>query len=515
MSRKFMMKSHESGSAAQLKGRRRGFTAIATVGMAASLVLAGCSSGSDDASSGGDNPLSGSTATNMQGKSLTLGYSRIGGWPPSAAPEAMFPAFQAYAKENYGYDVDLTFAEAPFGELFQKIAPTLAAGSQEFNIMIVDSQWLGALAEPGWIVPADKIYDLNPELDIEPFSSLVTSTYQVYPDGSGQRWGFPQMPDTQGVFLRLDMLEDPANQAAFEAEYGKPLPTTYEEYEEIMMDDFVEIVAFFNDQDNGMYGTALQYSKDYDFFSCAYYPFAYSRGGEIWNPDTNQIYGVLNSDVNAAAMEEFVGLKKYQPASFATQGIGEVVDLFTTSQAFSAFQWLAIGKFMIAPELEGKVLAIPLPKFEGPDGKPKIVGAMGGQPWVVNSFNDDDHMRVSVDFLKWWYLPETQDSFILENGGLPWSKEGLNNETYLNSAPYVRPFKYMLEEGRSVDFWHVPEYAQMLAVQQEAWNGYAAGTVSSAADALEYTAAKQQEILFNSGRSEEPPPEGTASLTLQ
>ena len=234
MSRKFMVKSHESGRSAQLKGLKRRFTTIATVGIAASLVLAGCSSGSDDASSDGDNPLTGSTATNMQGKSLTLGYSRIGGWPPSAAPEAMFPAFQTYAKENYGYDVDLTFAEAPFGELFQKIAPTLAAGSQEFNIMIVDSQWLGALAEPGWIVPADKIYDLNPELDIEPFSSLVTSTYQVYPDGSGQRWGFPQMPDTQGVFLRLDMLEDPANQAAFEAEYGKPLPTTYEEYEEIM-----------------------------------------------------------------------------------------------------------------------------------------------------------------------------------------------------------------------------------------------------------------------------------------
>jgi multiple sugar transport system substrate-binding protein len=170
---------------------------------------------------------------------------------------------------------------------------------------------------------------------------------------------------------------------------------------------------------------------------------------------------------------------------------------------------------MISPDLEGKVLAIPLPKFVGPDGQPKIVGAMGGQPWVVNSFNDDDHMRVSIDFLKWWYLPETQDTFILENGGLPWSKEGLNNEVYLDSAPYVRPFKYMLEEGRSVDFWHVPEYAQMLAVQQEAWNGYAAGTVSSAADALEYTAAKQQEILYNSGRSTEPPPEGTASLTLQ
>jgi len=528
MSRQLLAFSQADGRSAQLKKSKKGLRFAVALGVAAGLVLAGCSSSDSETAAGDadataeqdvdpseDNPLRGSSATNMQGKSITLGYSRIGGWGPSAAHEAMFPAFQSYAKDNYGYDVDLTFAEAPFGELFQKIAPTLAAGSQEFNIMIVDSQWLGALAEPGWIVAADKIYDLNPELDIEPYSSLVESTYQVYPDGSGQRWGFPQMPDTQGVFLRLDMLEDPANQTAFEAEYGKPLPTTYEEYESIMMDDFLEVVAFFNAQDNGMFGTALQYSKDYDFFSCAYYPFAYSRGGEIWDQNSNQIWGILNSDVNAAAMEEFVGLKEYQAPSFATQGIGEVVDLFTSGQVFSGFQWLAIGSAMISPELEGKVLAIPLPKFEGPDGEPTIIGAMGGQPWVVNSFNDDDHMRVSIDFLKWWYLPETQDSFILENGGLPWSKEGLNNETYLNSAPYVKPFKYMLEEGRSQDFWHVPEYAQMLAIQQEAWNGYAAGTVPSAADALEYTAAKQQEVLYNSGRTQEPPPEGTASLTLQ
>jgi hypothetical protein len=73
VSRKFMVKSHESGRSAQLKGLKRRFTTIATVGIAASLVLAGCSSGSDDASSDGDNPLTGSTATNMQGKSLTLG----------------------------------------------------------------------------------------------------------------------------------------------------------------------------------------------------------------------------------------------------------------------------------------------------------------------------------------------------------------------------------------------------------------------------------------------------------
>ena len=55
----------------------------------------------------------------------------------------------------------------------------------------------------------------------------------------------------------------------------------------------------------------------------------------------------------------------------------------------------------------------------------------------------------------------------------------------------------------------------MLAVQQEAFNGYATGTVSSAAEALDYSAAKQQEILFNAGRTTVAPPEGTAGRTLQ
>ena len=84
--------------------------AIAAVGLASTAVLAGCSSGDDGASGtddpaasddggndsenlnedgGGDggescadnpdNPLCGSSDTNMQGKSIEFGYSRIGG----------------------------------------------------------------------------------------------------------------------------------------------------------------------------------------------------------------------------------------------------------------------------------------------------------------------------------------------------------------------------------------------------------------------------------------------------
>jgi multiple sugar transport system substrate-binding protein len=211
-------------------------------------------------------------------------------------------------------------------------------------------------------------------------------------------------------------------------------------------------------------------------------------------------------------MEQFVGLMKYQPKNAASIGINDVVGLFNTGKVFSAWQWLAVGAFMGGGDAVVKadqVLSIPLPKWNG-----KLIGAMGGQPWVINAFNDDDHMRVAIDVLKWWYTKETQDKFIKQNGGLPWSKEGAANPEYLNVAHYVKPFLYMLEEGRSQDFWHLPEYAEMLAEQQAAFNGFAAGTVATAKEALEYAAAKQQKILFEAGRTQTAPPANVDELTI-
>lgn len=473
----------------------------------------GEASGGGDAAPSADSPLAGSNETNMQGKSLTLSLAVIAGWPPSQLPIEMFPTFAAHAKEKYGYDVSVQKTEAPFAALFQKVAPTLASGSQEYNLIVSDSQWLGALSEPGWIVSAEDVYALNPELDIPVFSSLVRDTYQVYPDGSGQRWGFPQMPDTQGIFMRLDMLEDPEEQAAFEAAYGKKLPTTYEEFEQMTIQEYEEVFEHFHRPDEDFAGTAIMYSKEYDFFSCAYHPYVYATGGDIWNPETGDVVGVLNTPENAAQLEYFVSLQKYQLPGSENYGIGDMIDLFTQGKVFSAFQWLAVGLFMIPPELEGKVLAAPHPKFVFPDGETNVIGAMGGQPWVINSFNDDDHMRACVDFLKWWYQADTQAEFIA-NGGLPWSEEGVNAEGFEEQTPYTRAFKEMLKEGKSRDFWHLPEYAELLAIQQEAYSAYAAGQVDDPQRVLDFIAAKQQQILFDKGRTTTPVPAELEGITL-
>ncbi|MBW7885161.1 MAG: extracellular solute-binding protein, partial [Caldilineaceae bacterium] len=439
-------------------------------------------------------PLLGTTGDEMQGKKVELSLAVIAGWPPSQAPIEMFPMFAEVVKEKYGYEATVRKTEAPFGSLFQKVAPTLASRSQEYNLIVSDSQWLGALAEPGWIIKADDVYALNPELDITPYSSLVSETYQVYPDGSGQRWGFPQMPDTQGLFMRLDMLQDPNEQAAFQEKYGKELPTTYEGYVDWTMQDYEQLFEFFTRPDQGLHGTAAQYSKEYDYFSCAYHPFVYATGGDIWDSATGDVVGILNTPENAKQLEYFVSMQKYMPPGAASFGIPEMIDLFTQGKIFSSFNWLAVGLAMIPAELEGKVLAVPHPKFIFPDGQPNVIGAMGGQPWVINKFNDDDHMRACIDFLKWWYSDEAQSVFVNQYGGLPWSEKGVNAEGFEDVKPYARAFKYMLGEGRSRDFWHLPEYAELLAIQQEAYSAFATGQVTDAQRVLDYIASKQQQL---------------------
>ncbi len=431
----------------------------------------------------------------------------IGGWLPSRLGVDMSPLFAEYAKENYGYEVSFSFEEAPFSALFQKAAASLATRSQEYNLIISDSQWLGAFSEPGWIVNINEIIKENPELDIEWYDPVVKESYMVYPDGSDQLWGFPQEADVIVLFVRKDLFGDQNERRRFRSEYGFQLPQTFEDWEGVTMTQFEEIADFFTRPDQGLYGTAMQYNKEYDFMTMYLYPFMFSLGGEIWNPQERRIFGVLNSEVNARAMHWNKSMLAYQPPGALNYGIAEEIDAFTQGRVATAFQWAAVGAAMITDDLKGKVDVVPPPGFKRDDGSVRRIYSIGGQPWVINAFNDAAHMRVSIDFLKWWYLPETQLEFA-RRGGNPADKATMTSPGFEDIQPWFRAYKYMLTKDRARDFWHEPKYSEMLAVQQEGWTAFAAGQVTDAMNTLDWIACEQQKILYEAGRSDiEPAPE--------
>jgi multiple sugar transport system substrate-binding protein len=450
----------------------------------------------------------------LKGKKIDMAILGIGGWLPSRLGVDMSPLFAKYAKQKFGYDASFTFAEAPFSALFQKAASTLATRSQEYNIIVSDSQWLGALAEPKWIVKVSDLLEKHPALKIQWYDQVVVDTYQVYPDGSNDLWGLPQEGDTIALFVRTDLFHNPKEKAAFKAKYGMNLPQTFEDFEKLSMDDFEKVAEFFTRPDKGLYGTAMQYSKEYDFMTMYLYPFMFSMGGDIWNAQERRVYGILNSDINAKAMVWNKKMLKYQPPGAVNYGIAEEIDAFTQDKVATAFQWAAVGLAMITDKNRNRVMVVPPPGFKQKDGSLKRLYSIGGQPWVINAFNDQAHMTVAIDFLEWWYLPGTQLEFA-KRGGNPCVKAVLESKGFDKIQPWFRAYKYMLRTDRSRDFWHDPKYSEMLAAQQEAFTAYATGQISDPKVGLEWAACEQQKILFEAGRSKIKPPDSCKNVQLK
>jgi multiple sugar transport system substrate-binding protein len=494
-------------SARRILARAAVSAALACVMATGVLVLPGC-----DKEGGGDGAKP--AASDLKGQTVKMRVLGLEGWAPSRLGVDMAPLFAKFAKEKYGYDASFEFTAVPFGSLLDTASKSLAAKSQEYNLIVVDSQWLGVLAEKGGIVNIGELIKTHPELDIAWCDPVVRKSYMVYPDGSDQLWGLPQEGDVMALFVRKDLVTDAAERQAFKARFGKELPQTFEDFERLAMPEFEEVAAFFTRPDKNLYGTALQYQKTYDFMTMFLYPFIYSQGGNVWEPVERRVWGVLNSDINARAMEWNRKMLKYQPPDALEFGIGEESRAFTAGRLATAFQWAALGEDMIPTAMKEKVLVVPPPGFRQADGTLRRVYPIGGQPWVINAHNDAAHMRVAVDFLAWWYQPETQLEFA-RRGGNSCVKATLATPDFDHIKPWFRTYRYMLNEEHSRDFWHDPTYAELLRVQQDGWTAFAQGKASDAKAVLDWIAGRQQKILFDAGRSKVPPPAGLEGFQLK
>lgn len=176
-------------------------------------------------------------------------------------------------KSEFG--IDITLDSQPYNALQQKVFAELAQQSSFYDILIVDTPWMPALTKQ--IEPLGP-YINNPsitspdELLLDDFIPKVFFDTAVYhPDeshrefpGSADKidlgaikgagfevYGLPLQANALTLSYRKDLFDDPAEQAAFQAQYGRPLqpPETW--------DDFVQVAKFFTRPEKRLYGTTL------------------------------------------------------------------------------------------------------------------------------------------------------------------------------------------------------------------------------------------------------------------
>jgi multiple sugar transport system substrate-binding protein len=433
-------------------------------------------------------------------------------WPPTRIMKKFFDE-QYKAPSGNAVKLDIDFI--PWPDFYTRVNASLTSGEQKYNMSVSDSQWLGAFVEGGYFKKVNEYIDADPALkatmaDLHP---SFYAAYSTYPYKSENIYGFPQFPDVLVNFVRKDVVCNEEEQAAFKAKFNAKLPCADEELDDIDWDMFEKIGQFFMRKkgeklagqvlDDDFYGIAYQAGKGYDFSSMQINGFIWQYGGNIWDETqvpTGQAEGVVNSPEAVKALDHYLRLINYMPpvAKTGTMDIFKSDELFREGKVAMNIDWIGLGEASLDPKTSkvSDKLAFGLaPGLRGADGKIVRWQNLGGQPFVLMTWNTDLQNKEAMDFVKWWLSPEIQHQFAA-NGGQSAVKAVYSDPKYIGYRPWNRAWAASLDWQK--DVWHVPPFFELLTQQQDQFDLAITGK-QDAKTTLDNIAKFQQNLLTEAG----------------
>jgi multiple sugar transport system substrate-binding protein len=387
-------------------------------------------------------------------------------------------------------DVRVVPALVPYGpEWHNKIASEFAIQGDAFDFAMWDSQSTAEFAGGGHAVLINGIFESSAYLGPELFPERSLKQYGEYPDNSGQFFGLPINQDAYGLMYRKDLFENPAEQEAFKARFGRDLrvPQTYQEAR--------EVAEFFTRPDQGLYGWGQMGGRAYDFATTASNSFMWSFGGELYNPATYEVLGYLNSPASIDGVQAYVDMFKYGPPGSGNWGWDEINAAFQQGQLAMAMQWFYFNGSNADPAVNpfaaGTGFGI-LPGAVGRDGLFRRQFSVGGQGMGINKYSKK--LPELVAFMEWYFQPEQQARYaaVCQTG----LKSVLESPEWQGLNSYNRQFANALDYLN--DYWHLPEYAILLDQLQEEISNAIAGT-KSVEQALTDAATRHEQTLTRAG----------------
>jgi multiple sugar transport system substrate-binding protein len=371
--------------------------------------------------------------------------------------------------------VTVTVQTTPWPDFQTKAFTEFNAHGDSYDMVVGDSQWLGAGSTGGHYVDLTDFFAKHKVADL--MAPATVEYYAEYPKGSKKYWAIPLEGDAAGWAYRKDWFEDPKEMEAFKAKYGYDLavPKTYKELR--------DIAEFFYRPDEKKYGVALYTDNSYDALIMGIEGAVFSYGGELGDYSTYKVDGILNSPQNVAALEMYRDLYKFTPPNWGktffmedNQAITE--NLAAMSLNFFAF-FPALANEATNPNAKNTgYFANPA----GPDGKQHA--ALGGQGISIVSYSKNQ--EEAFKFLEWFVKDETQKKWA-ELGGYTCSAAVLQSEEFRKATPFNEAFYQTMFMVK--DFWAVPEYAELLTAINNRAYPFIVGGEGTAQEVLDATAA--------------------------
>jgi multiple sugar transport system substrate-binding protein len=405
-----------------------------------------------------------------------------GEWAPAGYLQQIGNLYEAQT------GIKVNIIQSPWTTYTHDFFSGMEAGSTAWDMVVGDSQWLGQSTTKGYYV------DLTDFLAEEGIKESVTAAtlayYSEYPSGSGRYYAFPTEGDAMGWAYRKDLFENENEKAAFLAEYGYALgiPSTFEQLK--------DIAAFFTRPADSLYGVALFTQKDYDAITMGFENMLFSYGARWQNPETNEVFTIINSPKAVEAVQFYRDLYTACQAPGLTNAANiETNNAFTTGKAAMCMNYFGFFADLVNPLINP--LAQSTGFFANPEGPyGDQHAALGGQGISIISFISTERQQVAKDFIKWFANEERQATWA-EFGGFTCNKNVLTSDAFLTATPYNTALAHSMEFV--MDFWNIPEYELMLDVTQDELYGYIIEGIGTAQSAMDSIAARHNDILEEYG----------------
>ena len=384
--------------------------------------------------------------------------------------------------------VKVTVETTPWSDFQTKAFTEFNAKGSAYDLIVGDSQWLGAASTAGHYVDLTDFFNENKVGEI--MAPATVKYYAEYPGNSGKYWAIPAEGDAVGWSYRKDWFEDPTEMANFKAKYGYDLGVP-KDWKALR-----DIAEFFYRPDEKRYGVAIYTDNSYDAMAMGFENALFSYGGELGDMSTYKVDGIINSDKAIAALDAYRELYGFTPPGWAKSFFVENNQAITENLAAMSMNYFAFFPALLNESTNPNAKNTGF--FANPPGPGgEQFAALGGQGISVVSYseNKDEAMK----FLKWFIKDSTQKRWA-ELGGYTASKAVLESPEFRNATPYNEAFYQTMFKVK--DFWAVPEYAELLSQMNQRLYPFIVGGEGTSKDVLDALAADWKATFAKYGRGQ-------------
>ncbi len=265
--------------------------------------------------------------------------------------------------------------------MHEKLVPSLTANSGTYDVLVVDSYWVGEFKTAGWMEPLDeRMAQSGLSADV-----YIPSVMELNGRVGGTTYMLPFWHYIMGVLYRKDIVDDAAFQAAYKTQFGRDwrLPQS--------LDELTEVATWAKTQ-TGLYGFALA-GQRIDPVVMEMSNYLFSAGGDFYDRSSWQSTIDSPESVHAAKVYKALLDNAAQPGALGAN-FDDVANTIKQGKAVFAVSYLFLW-----PYFQNQTESVVVDKMAFspmPGDTPGLLGAWG---WAIpaNAPNKD----CSWQFLAW------------------------------------------------------------------------------------------------------------------